>query len=118
MVHDLEMVEAAVVEDGARRASLPHGVNGVNGADDETNTTALLLNDVRRKSGSPVRVQIVPSQPKTLSHLPTRPAVDLAFQDLTYSVREGRRSSKYTLCFLAIIVFVGKLDYISRERAR
>lgn len=54
-----------------------------------------LLNVAGRKSSSgAVRVQIVPTQPKTLSHLPTRPAVDLAFHDLTYTVREGRRSSK------------------------
>lgn len=53
------------------------------------------LMNVNRKSGA-VRLQIVPTQPKTLSHLPARPAVDLAFHDLTYSVREGRRSSKYS----------------------
>lgn len=41
-----------------------------------------------------VRVQIVPSQPKTLSHLPNRPAVDLAFNNLTFRVKEGRGKSK------------------------
>lgn len=51
-----------------------------------------LLN-ANRKSGA-FKLQIVPAQPKTLSHLPTRPAVDLAFNDLTYSVREGRRGRK------------------------
>lgn len=51
-----------------------------------------LLNE-NRKSGA-VRLQIVPAQPKTLSHLPARPAVDLAFHDLKYSVREGRQNSK------------------------
>uniref|UniRef100_A0A182NC24 Uncharacterized protein n=1 Tax=Anopheles dirus TaxID=7168 RepID=A0A182NC24_9DIPT len=50
-----------------------------------------LLDDNNRKNGS-VRVQIVPSQPKTLSHLPTRPPVDLAFHNLTYRVKEGRRN--------------------------
>lgn len=48
----------------------------------------ILNNNV--KSGA-FKLQIVPAQPKTLSHLPSRPAVDLAFHDLTYSVREGRR---------------------------
>lgn len=46
-----------------------------------------------RKSGS-VKLQIVQAQPKTLSHLPPRPPVDIAFNDLTYCVREGRRNSK------------------------
>lgn len=57
--------------------------------DDSANS---LLN-ANRKSGA-FKLQIVPAQPKTLSHLPTRPAVDLAFNDLTYSVREGRRGRK------------------------
>lgn len=51
----------------------------------------LIEND--RKSGA-IKLQIVPTQPKTLSHLPTRPPVDLAFHDLVYSVREGRRNRK------------------------
>lgn len=42
-----------------------------------------------------LKTQIVPAQPKTLQHLPKRPAVDLAFHDLTYRVKEGNRSSKY-----------------------
>lgn len=46
-------------------------------------------------NGGQVRVQIIPSQPKTLSHLPHRPAVDLAFNNLTYRVKEGRSGSKY-----------------------
>ncbi|XP_031623098.1 ATP-binding cassette sub-family G member 4 [Contarinia nasturtii] len=49
-----------------------------------------ILNN-NKKSGA-IKLQIVPAQPKTLSHLPTRPAVDLAFHDLVYSVREGRRN--------------------------
>lgn len=51
-------------------------------------------NLIDRKSGA-IKLQIVPAQPKTLSHLPTRPAVDLAFHDLVYTVREGRRNRKY-----------------------
>lgn len=71
---------------------------------------ALLLPANRKSTNSPVRVQIVPSQPKTLSHLPKRPALDLAFHDLTYSVREGRRSSEYPklfFCCLIIVVCIG-----------
>uniref|UniRef100_A0A2M4A217 Putative transporter abc superfamily breast cancer resistance protein n=1 Tax=Anopheles triannulatus TaxID=58253 RepID=A0A2M4A217_9DIPT len=55
-----------------------------------------LLDDNNRKNGA-VRVQIVPSQPKTLSHLPTRPPVDLAFHNLTYRVKEGRRNNVKTI---------------------
>ncbi|XP_055541485.1 ATP-binding cassette sub-family G member 4 isoform X1 [Wyeomyia smithii] len=54
------------------------------------------LLDDNRKNGT-VRVQIVPSQPKTLSHLPTRPAVDLAFHNLNYRVKEGRRNNVKTI---------------------
>lgn len=42
-----------------------------------------------------VKVQIVPSTPKTLSHLPARPAVNLAFHNLTYGVKEGRKQSEF-----------------------
>lgn len=45
-------------------------------------------------SGS-TKIQIVPAQPKTLSHLPARPAVELAFRDLAYRVKEGRSNSEY-----------------------
>lgn len=41
------------------------------------------------------KVNIAPAQHKTLTHLPKRPPVDLAFTDLTYNVQEGRKSSKY-----------------------
>lgn len=58
--------------------------------DDSANSSLINAN---RKSGA-FKLQIVPAQPKTLSHLPTRPAVDLAFHDLTYCVREGRRGRK------------------------
>lgn len=44
-------------------------------------------------SGS-TKIQIIPAQPKTLSHLPSRPAVELAFRDLAYRVREGRSNSE------------------------
>ncbi|XP_055713086.1 ATP-binding cassette sub-family G member 1 isoform X2 [Phlebotomus papatasi] len=53
--------------------------------------SACILNN-NMKSGA-VKLQIVPSQPKTLSHLPNRPAVDLAFENLTYRVKEGRKSN-------------------------
>ncbi|KAL6438406.1 hypothetical protein ACFW04_004497 [Cataglyphis niger] len=49
-----------------------------------------------RKS-SIVRLQIVPAQPKTITHLPKRPPVDLAFTDLTYKVREGRKNNAKTI---------------------
>lgn len=42
-----------------------------------------------RKS-SAVKIQITPAQPKTLTHLPNRPKVDLAFTDLKYTVRQGK----------------------------
>lgn len=41
-----------------------------------------------------LKVTITPPQHKTLTHLPKRPPVDLAFEDLTYKVQEGRKSSK------------------------
>lgn len=50
-----------------------------------------LLSDSRQGN----KAQIVPVQTKTLQHLPKRPAVDLAFHNLTYRVKEGNRSSKY-----------------------
>lgn len=48
---------------------------------------------VDRKSGA-VKVTITPCQPKTLSHLPKRPPVDIAFSDLMYTVTEGTKNSK------------------------
>nr|NP_722605.1 uncharacterized protein Dmel_CG3164, isoform A [Drosophila melanogaster]NP_995603.2 uncharacterized protein Dmel_CG3164, isoform C [Drosophila melanogaster]AAN10508.1 uncharacterized protein Dmel_CG3164, isoform A [Drosophila melanogaster]AAS64637.2 uncharacterized protein Dmel_CG3164, isoform C [Drosophila melanogaster] len=44
-----------------------------------------------------LKAQIVPAQPKTLQHLPKRPAVDLAFHNLTYRVKEGNRSNAKTI---------------------
>lgn len=68
-----------------------------------------LLNDNRlgvsgNGGGGQLKAQIVPAQPKTLQHLPKRPAVDLAFHNLTYRVKEGNRSSKYTLLITPVSV--------------
>lgn len=58
------------------------------------------LSDYDRKNlvgasgSSSTKIQIVPAQPKTLTHLPSRPAVELAFRDLTYRVKEGRSNSE------------------------
>ncbi|XP_016979350.2 ATP-binding cassette sub-family G member 1 [Drosophila rhopaloa] len=63
------------------------------------NDNANLLNDNRlgtAGAGQP-KAQIVPAQPKTLQHLPKRPAVDLAFHNLTYRVKEGNRSNAKTI---------------------
>lgn len=49
----------------------------------------------RLTTESSSKVQIVAAAHKTLSHLPQRPAVDLAFVDLNYRVREGRSNSEY-----------------------
>lgn len=72
-------------------------------AEIDCNNSCLL--DENRKNGA-IRLQIVPAQPKTLTHLPQRPAVDLAFQDLVYSVREGRRNRKLTTFVLCILHFL------------
>lgn len=54
------------------------------------------MEDVKRlTSESSSKVQIVAAAHKTLSHLPQRPAVDLAFVNLNYKVREGRSNSEY-----------------------
>lgn len=65
-------------------------------ADEENNLIGGVVDN--RKSGC-VKLQIVPSQPKTLSHLPNRPAVNLAFHNLTYRVKDGRKNSEYSFCF-------------------
>lgn len=64
-------------------------VEGNSSRDDDSN--GILM---QPRKGS-VRLQIVPAQPKTITHLPKRPPVDLAFTDLTYKVREGRKNSEY-----------------------
>ncbi|XP_076296275.1 ATP-binding cassette sub-family G member 4 isoform X1 [Lasioglossum baleicum] len=56
----------------------------------EDNTNEILL---QPRKGSGTRLQIVPIQPKTITHLPKRPPVDLAFTDLIYKVREGRKNN-------------------------
>ncbi|XP_047530050.1 ATP-binding cassette sub-family G member 4 isoform X2 [Vanessa atalanta] len=53
-----------------------------------------LLNNFGEDS---LKVTITPAQPKTLTHLPKRPPVDLAFTDLTYRVQEGRKSNVKTI---------------------
>lgn len=55
---------------------------------------------LQTRKSSAVRLQIMPAQPKTITHLPKRPPVDLAFTDLTYKVREGRKNSEYTFFFI------------------
>ncbi|EDW87089.2 ATP-binding cassette sub-family G member 1 [Drosophila sechellia] len=63
------------------------------------NDNANLLNDNRlgTAGAGQLKAQIVPAQPKTLQHLPKRPAVDLAFHNLTYRVKEGNRSNAKTI---------------------
>jgi hypothetical protein len=58
-------------------------------------------NLVGTSGSSSTRIQIVPTQPKTLSHLPSRPAVELAFTNLTYRVKEGRSNSEYLPYYFA-----------------
>ncbi|CAK9830396.1 ATP-binding cassette sub-family G member 1 [Anthophora retusa] len=60
----------------------------------EDNTNEILLLP-RKNSGT--RLQIAPAQPKTITHLPKRPPVDLAFTDLTYNVREGSKNNVKTI---------------------
>lgn len=62
----------------------------------EDNTNEILL---QPRNGSGIRLQLVPAQPKTITHLPKRPPVELAFTDLTYRVREGSKNSKYANFF-------------------
>ena len=61
---------------------------------DLTNNDFDRKNLVGSSSSSSTRIQIVPAQPKTLTHSPSRPAVELAFRDLTYRVKEGRSNSE------------------------
>ncbi|XP_014291102.1 ATP-binding cassette subfamily G member 4 isoform X2 [Halyomorpha halys] len=51
---------------------------------------------VNNNKGS-VKVTITPCQPKVLTHLPKRPPVDIAFSDLTYSVKEGSKNNVKTI---------------------
>lgn len=60
-------------------------------------------NLVGNSSGA-TKIQIIQqSQPKTLSKLPSRPAVELAFTNLAYRVTEGRSNSKYKVRFHRIL---------------
>ncbi|XP_037975240.1 ATP-binding cassette sub-family G member 1 isoform X2 [Plutella xylostella] len=54
----------------------------------------LIINNLGKES---LKVTITPAQHKTLTHLPKRPPVDLAFTDLTYKVQEGRKSNVKTI---------------------
>lgn len=65
-----------------------------------------------KNRNSDVKVQIVPMQAKTLTHLPKRPKVDLAFSDLSYTVVQG--SSKYTPNEFLLVIYVGR--YISTSK--
>ncbi|KAI8422543.1 hypothetical protein MSG28_006347, partial [Choristoneura fumiferana] len=57
-------------------------------------TNIIMINATRKGS---LKVTITPPQHKTLTHLPKRPPVDLAFEDLTYKVQEGRKSNVKTI---------------------
>jgi len=77
------------------------------------------VSSVIRKSGS-VKVTITPCQPKTLSHLPKRPPVDIAFSDLDYTVSEGNKNSEYYLyyyCFYWVCLyrFCVKIEFRPRN---
>nr|CAI5818202.1 unnamed protein product [Callosobruchus analis] len=48
----------------------------------------VLLNN---NKSAEIKLQIVPAQPKKLTHLPERPKVDLAFSNLRYTVRQGKK---------------------------
>ncbi|XP_043252019.1 ATP-binding cassette sub-family G member 1 isoform X2 [Colletes gigas] len=61
------------------------------------NRQEVLINNGIERKGSGTRLQIVPAQPKTITHLSKRPPVDLAFTDLTYKVREGRKNNLKTI---------------------
>ncbi|XP_017760119.1 PREDICTED: ATP-binding cassette sub-family G member 1 [Eufriesea mexicana] len=60
----------------------------------EDNTSEILL---QPRKGSNTRLQVVLAQPKTITHLPKRPPVDLAFTDLSYRVREGSKNNVKTI---------------------
>lgn len=65
--------------------------------DDQNDPNVMLLEPYRK--GSAFKVTIAPAQPKTLTHLPKRPPVDLAFSELTYKVTEGKKNSKFIFIF-------------------
>ncbi|KAI5710675.1 hypothetical protein M8J75_010631 [Diaphorina citri] len=59
----------------------------LNSVNDSEPSNAYSDSLVDRKAA--VKVTIQPCQPKSLTHLPKRPPVDIAFSDLTYTVSEG-----------------------------
>lgn len=59
---------------------------------DNSNVFSNLLVSPTRKGS--VKVQIQPSQQKTLTHLPHREPVDIAFSNLRYTVKEGRKNTE------------------------
>ncbi|XKL66365.1 hypothetical protein PGB90_009785 [Kerria lacca] len=62
----------------------------------DTANANLLTNSISRNGGS-VKITITPCQPKTLTHLPKRPPVDIAFSNLTYTVSEGKKKRQKTI---------------------
>lgn len=62
----------------------------------------LLSNSVASRGGA-VKIPIATCPPKTLTHLPKRPPVDIAFSDLRYTVSEGRKKSKYDQLFRKLL---------------
>ncbi|KAF5272449.1 hypothetical protein FQR65_LT04917 [Abscondita terminalis] len=62
-------------------------------------------------NASDVKVQIIPCQPKTLTHLPQRPKVNLGFTDLTYTVQQNK-SSKVILKSVSGHIRSGELTAI------
>lgn len=73
----------------------------------DSSNVNLLSNTVGSRGGS-VKITITPCQPKSLTHLPKRPPVDIAFSDLKYTVAEGRKKRKYlpTLYFVQLIFYI------------
>jgi len=71
----------------------PDGVE-VDNPDNQNVFSNLLVSPGRKGS---VKVQIQPCQQKTLTHLPQREPVDIAFNNLRYTVTEGRKNVKKTI---------------------
>ncbi|KAK6640444.1 hypothetical protein RUM44_012138 [Polyplax serrata] len=65
---------------------------GTNTEEDGKNSLGNPLVSPSRKGT--VKVQIQPSQQKSLTHLPHRDPVDIAFTDLQYTVTEGRKKNR------------------------
>lgn len=70
----------------------------------ETSENLLLQN-----RSADLRITMVPSQPKKMSHLPKRPPVDLAFSDLNYTVRQGK--GEFLLVLSMYLIAYLKFDY-------